>query len=53
VAVNSALFALLASVIDGSAVNQAPAKVRITTWNLECLPNERRNGSELTIDKGE
>jgi hypothetical protein len=34
-----ALFALLASVIVGSALGQAPAKVRMTTWNLEWFPN--------------
>jgi hypothetical protein len=37
--VNLALFALLGSVIVGSALGQAPAKVRITTWNLEWFPN--------------
>jgi endonuclease/exonuclease/phosphatase family metal-dependent hydrolase len=37
--VNRALFALLASVIVGSALGQSPAKVRITTWNLEWFPN--------------
>jgi hypothetical protein len=36
---NHALFALLASVIVGSAFGQAPAKVLITTWNLEWFPN--------------
>ena len=38
---NRALFALLASVIVGSALGEStePAKIRITTWNLEWFPN--------------
>ena len=33
------LFALLAFFVVGSALGQSPAKVRITTWNLEWFPN--------------
>jgi len=32
-------FAVLAFFIVGSALGQSPAKVRITTWNLEWFPN--------------
>ena len=34
-----ALLALLAFFVVGSALGQSPAKVRITTWNLEWFPN--------------
>jgi exonuclease III len=36
-----ALFALLALFVVGSALGQSPkpAKIRITTWNLEWFPN--------------
>jgi endonuclease/exonuclease/phosphatase family metal-dependent hydrolase len=34
-----ALSALLAFFVVGSALGQSPAKVRITTWNLEWFPN--------------
>jgi hypothetical protein len=34
-----ALSALLALFVIGSALGQSPAKVRITTWNLEWFPN--------------
>jgi len=36
-----ALIALLASLVLGSALGQSPepAKIRITTWNLEWFPN--------------
>src|SRR4029453_12037807 len=34
-----ALIALLAFVVVGSALGQSPAKIRITTWNLEWFPN--------------
>lgn len=34
-----ALFPLLAFFVVGSALGQSPAKVRITTWNLEWFPN--------------
>jgi hypothetical protein len=34
-----ALSALLAFFVVASALGQAPAKVRITTWNLEWFPN--------------
>jgi hypothetical protein len=34
-----ALIALLAFFVAGSALGQAPAKIRITTWNLEWFPN--------------
>jgi hypothetical protein len=36
-----ALFALLALFVLGSALGQSaePAKIRITTWNLEWFPN--------------
>jgi endonuclease/exonuclease/phosphatase family metal-dependent hydrolase len=39
--VNRALFALLAFVIVGSALGEStePARIRITTWNLEWFPN--------------
>jgi endonuclease/exonuclease/phosphatase family metal-dependent hydrolase len=33
------LFALLAVFVIGSALGQSPAKIRITTWNLEWFPN--------------
>jgi len=34
-----ALLAVLAFFVVGSALGQSPAKVRITTWNLEWFPN--------------
>jgi hypothetical protein len=34
-----AFIAVLAFVIVGSALGQSPAKIRITTWNLEWFPN--------------
>jgi hypothetical protein len=34
-----ALILVLASFVVGSALSQSPAKVRITTWNLEWFPN--------------
>ena len=34
-----ALSALLAFFVVGSTLGQSPAKVRITTWNLEWFPN--------------
>jgi len=34
-----ALSVLLAFFVVGSALGQAPAKIRITTWNLEWFPN--------------
>jgi hypothetical protein len=39
--VNRALVALLASFVVGSALGESPepAKIRITTWNLEWFPN--------------
>jgi endonuclease/exonuclease/phosphatase family metal-dependent hydrolase len=39
--VNRALFALLASVVVGSALGEStePTRIRITTWNLEWFPN--------------
>jgi endonuclease/exonuclease/phosphatase family metal-dependent hydrolase len=39
--VNRALFALVASLVVSTALGQSPepAKVRITTWNLEWFPN--------------
>jgi endonuclease/exonuclease/phosphatase family metal-dependent hydrolase len=37
--VKRALFALLALFVVGSALGQPPAKIRITTWNLEWFPN--------------
>jgi endonuclease/exonuclease/phosphatase family metal-dependent hydrolase len=39
--VNRALLALLASFVVGSAIGESPepAKIRITTWNLEWFPN--------------
>jgi endonuclease/exonuclease/phosphatase family metal-dependent hydrolase len=33
------LFVLLAFFVVGSALGQSPAKIRITTWNLEWFPN--------------
>ena len=33
------LFAVLAFFLVGSALGQSPAKIRITTWNLEWFPN--------------
>jgi hypothetical protein len=33
------LFAVLAFLVVGSALGQSPAKIRITTWNLEWFPN--------------
>jgi hypothetical protein len=43
--VNRALFALVAFFVVGSALGQSPepARIRITTWNLEWFPN----GSEV------
>jgi endonuclease/exonuclease/phosphatase family metal-dependent hydrolase len=39
--VNRAIFALLASVIVGSALGEStePSRIRITTWNLEWFPS--------------
>jgi hypothetical protein len=39
--VNRALFALLASVIVGSALGEStePTRIRITTWNLQWFPS--------------
>jgi hypothetical protein len=39
--VNRALFALLASVVVGSALGEStdPTRIRITTWNLEWFPS--------------
>jgi endonuclease/exonuclease/phosphatase family metal-dependent hydrolase len=39
--VNRALFALLATFVVGSALGNStePARIRITTWNLEWFPN--------------
>jgi endonuclease/exonuclease/phosphatase family metal-dependent hydrolase len=39
--VNRALFALLATFVVGSALGESaePARIRITTWNLEWFPN--------------
>jgi endonuclease/exonuclease/phosphatase family metal-dependent hydrolase len=34
-----ALFALLAFFVVGSALGQSPARIRVTTWNLEWFPN--------------
>jgi hypothetical protein len=34
-----ALVAVLVLFVVGSALGQSPAKVRITTWNLEWFPN--------------
>ena len=34
-----ALIAILAFFVVGSALGQSPAKIRITTWNLEWFPN--------------
>jgi hypothetical protein len=34
-----ALIAVLAFFVVGSALGQSPAKIRITTWNLEWFPN--------------
>jgi hypothetical protein len=36
---NRALIAALAFFVVGSALDEAPTKVRITTWNLESFPN--------------
>ena len=32
-------FALLVFFVVGSALGQSPAKIRVTTWNLEWFPN--------------
>ena len=39
--VNRAVFALLAAFVVGSEIGEStePAKIRITTWNLEWFPN--------------
>jgi hypothetical protein len=37
--VKRALFALLALFVVGSVFGQSPITIRITTWNLEWLPN--------------
>jgi hypothetical protein len=34
-----ALIAVLALFVVGSALGQSPARIRITTWNLEWFPN--------------
>jgi len=34
-----ALIAVLAFFVAGSALGQSPAKIRITTWNLEWFSN--------------
>ena len=34
-----ALLAVLVFFVVGSVLSQSPAKVRITTWNLEWFPN--------------
>jgi hypothetical protein len=34
-----ALIAVLAYFVVGSVLGQPPGKLRITTWNLEWLPN--------------
>jgi hypothetical protein len=34
-----ALVAVLVLFVVGSALGQSPAKIRITTWNLEWFPN--------------
>jgi hypothetical protein len=34
-----ALIAVLALFVVGSTLGQSPAKIRITTWNLEWFPN--------------
>jgi hypothetical protein len=49
--VNRALFALLASVVVGSAVAELPqpTRIRITTWNLEWFPNG--SAGEATPEK--
>ena len=36
---NRVLLALLAFFVVASALGQSPAKIRITTWNLEWFPN--------------
>ena len=36
---NCAVFTLLAAFVVGSALGQSPAKIRITTWNLEWFPD--------------
>jgi hypothetical protein len=33
------LFAVLAFFVVSSTLGQSPAKIRITTWNLEWFPN--------------
>jgi hypothetical protein len=40
VAMKRRLIAVFVFVVVGSALGQSPAKIRITTWNLEWLPNE-------------
>jgi len=42
-----ALFALLAFFVAGLALAQSPAKIRITTWNLEWFPNGSPHGATL------
>jgi len=44
-----ALIALLAFVVVGSARGQSPAKIRVTTWNLEWFPNG--SPDDATLEK--
>jgi endonuclease/exonuclease/phosphatase family metal-dependent hydrolase len=49
--VNRAFFALVAFFVVGSALGQSPepAKIRITTWNLEWFPNGSANNAPLEV----
>jgi endonuclease/exonuclease/phosphatase family metal-dependent hydrolase len=49
--VNRALFALVACFVVGSTLGQSPepAKVRITTWNLEWFPTGSANDAPLEV----
>jgi endonuclease/exonuclease/phosphatase family metal-dependent hydrolase len=44
-----ALFSLLAFFVVGSVLGQSPARIRITTWNLEWFPNGSANAAPLEV----
>jgi hypothetical protein len=43
------LLAVFVLFVAGSALGQSPAKIRITTWNLEWFPNG--SAREATLEK--
>jgi endonuclease/exonuclease/phosphatase family metal-dependent hydrolase len=44
-----ALFSLLAFFVVGSVLGQSPARIRITTWNLEWFPYGSANAAPLEV----